>query len=121
MTTEILSKTEAYDRFMASKPEGDLDLVQQVADNLSQYGLKDQLNAHYFNHRFVQEAQGKRSDIQRHLLNRYWNLQLAMAPGSAEIRPYLIQTSTVENWFDLFQRHVAPFIVNHQLPRPITL
>lgn len=121
MTTEILSKTEAYDRYMASKPEGDLDLVQQVADNLAQYGLKDQLAAHFYTHRFVQEAQGKRSDIQRHLLNRYWNLQLAMVPGSAEIRPYLIQTSTVENWFELFQRYVAPFIVNHQLPRPITL
>lgn len=121
MTTEILSKTEAYDRYLATKPEGDMDLVQRVADVLSQYGLKDKLQNHYFSHRFVQEAHNKRSDVQRHLLNRYWNLQLAMAPGSAEIRPYLIQTSTVENWLELFQRHVAPFVVNHDLPRQISL
>lgn len=106
------------DVYYAPKPEGDIDLVLEVRNILAASGLLMKLPETYDNHRFILEAAGKPSSVQRFLLNRYWAAQLAMAPRpSVEERYCLIPNGAVADWLDLFRKKIVPFVLDNDLPK----
>lgn len=110
---------QAYDSYSQPKPAGDIDLIAEVRRTIMEAGLGLNIVAAYDNHRHIVEAQGKTSDIQRFLLNRYFNLQLSDCPNSRDARYSLIPNGTVSDWLRLFQTMVIPFMISNQLPRVI--
>jgi len=106
-------------QFFQPKPEGDIDLVAEVRNRLISAGLLRQAEAFYDTHEHVIGAVNKESSVQRHLLNRYWNLQLSMCPNNMDVRFYLVPNGKIEDWLRLFSESVMPFIVQNQLPRAV--
>jgi hypothetical protein len=106
-------------QFFQPKPEGDTDLVGEVRNLLIGAGLLQQVALHFDTHEHVMGAVGKESSVQRHLLNRYWNLQLSMCPNNMDVRFYLVPNGKISDWLRLFSESVLPFVVQNQLPRAI--
>lgn len=106
-------------RFVQPKPEGDIDLVLEVRNILQSAGLLQNVLHAYDNHRFVIDAAGKCSDVQRFMLNRYWNLQLSMSPNSIDVRYNLIPNGTINDWLRLFRDSILPFLIQNGLPKQI--
>ena len=106
-------------QYFQPKPEGDIDLVAQVRNLLVSAGLAKQVEIFYDKHQYVIDAAGKESSVQRHMLNRYWNLQLSMCPNNMDTRFYLVPNGKITDWLRLFTDSVLPFIVQNQLPRAI--
>lgn len=105
------------EQYHQAKPDGDIDLIDTVRQSLLMSGLGHQVTVAYNQNRFILEAEGKSSDVQRFLLNRYWNMQLAMAAKpSIEERYCLIPDGTIQDWLTLFKEKVLPFLITHQLP-----
>lgn len=99
------------------KTEGDIDLVQTVRDLMNAVGLGQKVITLFNTHRFIVEAEGKHSSIQRYLLNRYWNNQLMLATEpSVDVRFCLIHNGEISDWIRLFQQKVLPFAIEHNLP-----
>lgn len=107
-------------QYYQPKPQGDIDLTATVRQLLVEAGLLQNVLVAFDNHRFVLESIGKPSNVQRFLMNRYWNQQLMVAPvPSIEERYCLIPDGTVENWLTFFRGKVLPFIISNNLPMVI--
>lgn len=103
-------------QYTQDKPEGDIDLVDEVRQLLIGSGLQSKL-PFYDNNRFIKEAEGKHSQAQRYLLNRYWTHQLSLAPVvSIEERYCLIPDGDIGQWLNLFRAKVLPFVIQFNLP-----
>ena len=95
----------------------DIDLVAVVRQRLVTAGLEGLVVANFDTNHYIVEAANKRPDVQRYLLNRFWNLQLMSAPAiSIEERYCLVPNGTVDEWLHLFDVKVLPFIVKNHLP-----
>lgn len=107
---------QRVDQYYQTKPADDVDLVAIVRQELINAGLGQRLE--FFNsNRFVIEAEGKPSEVQRYLMNRYWSQQLMAAEHSAiEERWALIPNGLIIDWITLFQGKVMPFVVANNLP-----
>lgn len=111
----LQSKPVPY--FDPRHPE-DLDLVQQVRTWLKEVGVTEYQLQLYDQHRFITEAHDKRPDVQRFLLNQYWNLQLMSVPANTfNERFSLVPNGTLDDWSRLFKEVVLPTIVAQHLPR----
>lgn len=111
---------KGVDQYYQPKNPNDMDLVAIVREDLVNSGLANHLPTAYDNSRFIQEAVGKDSNVQRFLLNRYWTQQLMSAKQiSIEERYCLIPNGDVQDWLRLFRSKVLPFIVQNDLPVPI--
>lgn len=107
-------------QYYQPKNPNDMDLVAIVREDLISSGLANHLPTAYDNSRFIQEAVGKDSNVQRFLLNRYWTQQLMSAKQvSIEERYCLIPNGDVQDWLRLFRSKVLPFIIQNDLPIPI--
>jgi hypothetical protein len=104
-------------QYNQAKPDGDIDLVEKVRELLIGAGLyQNVVNCYNTNH-FIIEATGKTSEVQRYLLNRYWNIQLMTTTNpSIEERYCLIPNGQISEWLTLFQAKVLPFILVNNLP-----
>lgn len=108
---------KSMEHYIQPPLEGELDLVSEVRDILVKSGLGQKVKDAYDPDRFILEAHGKRCDVQRYLLNRYWNQQLMQArQPSIEERFCLIPNGEIEDWLRLFKSKVLPFIIEHGLP-----
>lgn len=108
---------EGIARYQQGRKEHDIDLVQEVRDSMMSSGLGLKIPEAFNNSRFIIEAEGKAADVQRFLLNRYWNQQLmASAKQSMDERYCLIPDGTVEDWLKLFKQKVLPFVIENNLP-----
>lgn len=95
----------------------DIDLITEVRNVLCNSGLAGRLPDAFDNHPYITEGKNKPSNVQRYLLNRYWNAQLMIyAHISSDQRYCLIPNGTVQQWLDLFQKTVMPFIIQNNLP-----
>lgn len=111
---------EGVQEYYQPKLEGDVDLVAEVRSRLLTYGLHANVQVGFDNNRFVLEAAGKPSSVQRHLLNRYFSQQLASsAKPSIEERYCLIPNGEIKDWLSLFEQKVLPFLVENNLPAAI--
>ena len=107
---------QGIEQYHTPKPDNDLDLISSVRSIMLNSGLGQKIDA-YDNDRFIVEASGKTSDVQRFLLNRYWNQQLmASEKQTIEERFCLIPNGTIDDWLRLFQAKVLPFVVENNLP-----
>ena len=105
------------EQYHLKRQEGELDLVAEVRKALVESGLLQKVIDAYDNNRFIVEASGKASSVQRFLLNRYWNQELIFSEKpSIEERYCLIPNGTVEDWLRLFKAKVLPFVIAHDLP-----
>lgn len=111
----------AYERFNQPKPEGDIDLVAEVRQILQESGLVQNAIEYFDTNRLIQDAIGKSSDVQRHLMNRYWSTQLAMVPNSTDIRYMLIPNGTILEWLKLFCSVIVPVLITHRLPKMLSV
>lgn len=107
---------QAMEHYKQPKPNGDIDLIAEVRQRMIKAGLSHRI-AHFDNHKFIQEANGKESSVQRYLLNRYWTSQLLHSSTvSIEERYCLIPDGMISDWLDLFQARVLPFVIANDLP-----
>lgn len=114
MSTETI--VQAIEHYKQPKPTGDIDLIAEVRQRMITAGLGQRI-AHFDNHKFIQEAIGKESSVQRYLLNRYWTSQLLHSSTvSIEERYCLIPDGRIDDWLDLFQAKILPFIIQNDLP-----
>lgn len=114
MNTAIAQGVEYYS---GAKEEQDIDLISVVRSQLVSSGLANRLSTAFDSNRFIVEAAGRKSDIQRFLLNRYWNQQLMSSNKmSIEERYCLIPDGSTDEWLKLFQDKVLPFIIENGLP-----
>ena len=106
--------------YFQPKPFGDIDLVDEVRQALLGAGLHANVAAAYDNNRFIVDAVGKPSNVQRHLLNRYWSQQLmsTFVPSMDE-RYCLIPNGEVSDWLKLFKQKVLPFAIANNLPMSV--
>jgi len=110
----------AIDYYHSPKMDGDIDLVTEVRNMLVASGLLPKVQTCFDTNRFIIEASGKASDVQRFLLNRYWSQQLmSSSRHSIEERYCLIPDGTITDWLHLFQTKVLPFIIANDLPTSI--
>ena len=80
-------------------------------------GLGQKVIAYYDNDHYVLDAANKAPNIQRFILNRYWNLQLLKSPvNSMEQRYCLIPNGEISAWIQLFRDSIIPFLVANDLP-----
>lgn len=100
------------------KPEGELDLIAVVREDLVSAGLGEQLAEHYDNNQWIVDGKNRLAEVQRYLLNRYLNFQLQQCPvSSIDARYSLLKKGKIETWLQLFRDNVLPFMVEHRLPR----
>lgn len=107
----------SFESFLEPRQEEDMDLVGIVRDILLKYGLKDRLEQHYDTDSYVLQAQQKRPEIQRYLLNIYLHLQLANAKKSSlEYKYALLPGGELNDWIAIIREKVAPFMATENLP-----
>jgi hypothetical protein len=116
MQTQAVNN-DSLSHYAQPTPDGDIDLVQEVRTRLLNSGLHSKVIEAYDNNRFIVEAENKISDVQRFLLNRYWNSQLMSCnKPSIEERYCLIPNGEIKDWLRLFEQKVLPFVIENELP-----
>lgn len=114
------NQQQQFEKFMEERHPDDLDLVKIVRDILVTYGLEEKLRLYYDTDDFILQAQPKRPEIQRYLLNSYLTLQLQMSrKDSMKVRYGLMPTGPFEDWITIFKEYVAPFMADQDLPKKI--
>lgn len=104
-------------QYNTARQEGDMDLVNEVRMLLNANGLQGKVIELYNTDKFIVEAEGKAPNIQRFLLNRYWNQQLMCSQANSMDQRYcLIPNGEVIDWLRLFKESVMPFILQNNLP-----
>jgi ankyrin repeat protein len=118
MQSQTIPVTKNY--YAEQRLESDIDLIAIVRQILVEAGLQHNVVNHYDNDHYVLEALNKRPEVQRFLLNQYWNLQLMAAPvNSMNERFSLVPNGSLDEWLNLFQATIVPFAIRHSLPRGI--
>lgn len=118
MQTQTIPATKNY--YAEQRLESDIDLVAIVRQILVEAGLYQNVIDHYDNDHYVLEANTKRPEVQRFLLNQFWNLQLMSVPvNSMNERFSLVPNGSLDEWLSLFQATIVPFAVQHNLPSGI--
>jgi hypothetical protein len=116
MSVNPVVMNEGLDKYYSEKPNTDIDLVLEVRNILLSVGLANKIS-NFDNHRFVVDAKGKTSEIQRYYLNRYWNEQLIQCSSSTtDIRYYLIPDGEISYWLELFKDKIIPCVLDNNLP-----
>lgn len=106
------------DEYSEPRSETDRDLVGEVRQQLMFAGRGQNLEVLFDQNHYIQEAMRKKPEVQRYLLNKYWNLQMLQVPApSMEERYCLVPNGPLDDWLRLFKYKVIPFIVQHELPK----
>ena len=102
--------------YFAPQQEGDIDMVAKVRELLISIGQLPKIHL-YDNSPKIKEAMNKRPDVQRFILNDYWNIQImAVDADSIDVRYCLVGRGDCTSWLYLFESKVLPFIMEHNLP-----
>lgn len=103
--------------YLAKKPEGEMDLIAIVREDLAAAGLGDLLPEFYDNNPWIVDGKDKLATVQRYLLNRYLKFQLQQCPASSiDARYSLLNEGKIEVWLQLFRDNVLTFMVKNRLP-----
>lgn len=107
----------ATQQYYQPKPADDIDLIAEVRATLVAAGLGNKLAEAFDTNRFILEAAGKHSSVQRYFMNRYWGQQLLYAKvQSIDERYCLLPNGTIQDWLNLFQQKILPFVIANDLP-----
>lgn len=111
---QFMTTANQYDE---PRQVNDLDLVGWVRNELNLAGLGQEVIQGFDTSMTIQTAVQKRPEVQRYMLNKFWNLQLMMfASESINERFCLVPNGHVEEWMKLFKTSVLPFLVAKRLP-----
>lgn len=106
--------------YMAPREDGEIDLIAEVRKALCESGLAQQVTAWYDTNESIQAATTKKAEVQRYLLNRFWNVQLLSTKATSFDERYcLVPNGDTQDWLRLFKEKVLPFAVAHSLPRAL--
>lgn len=111
---------EAYNNginlYESNRTEDDFDLISEVRNILSSTGISVEK---YNNNNMINLAKDKKTEVQRHYLNRYWSSQLANVSCSDTLtaRCSLVPNGPIDNWINLFKENVLPICQKYNLPR----
>lgn len=104
--------------YMSPRGHGEFDLVAACRQALIDAGLLPEVQSGFDTHPNIIDATTKKPEVQRHMLNQFWNLQLLASSGNTyEVRYCLIPNGDVQDWLRLFKEKVVPAAVQHRLPR----
>ncbi len=102
--------------YSAPREDGDVDLVKIIRDMLIKVGQLPKVHL-YDNSVKIKEASIRRPDVQRFILNDYWNIQImSVDTDSIDVRYCLVGRGDYKTWLELFESKVLPFIMEHNLP-----
>lgn len=108
---------QTANQYADPRQAGDIDLVAWVRNELSMAGLEQEAQAGYDVSPMIIDASTRRPDVQRYILNRFWNLQLmCYASESIDQRFCLVPNGQIEEWMKLFKSMVLPFLIVKRLP-----
>ena len=111
---------EQFDLYKTQRTTDDIDLVQETRRILTEAGLGQEVAIAFDSNPYVLDALTKKPEVQRYMLNRFWNIQLLTANAeSFEERYCLIPNGNVLDWLRLFAEKIVPFAVTHRLPKVI--
>lgn len=112
MNTDLFKKRE----------DGQIDLLQECHKVLVKHGLGKQSEAVFLNDPDVKLAVDLHPEGQRHLLNRFWVLQLMSLSGvnTMNARWCLVPTGEIKDWLRLFEDSIVPTLIAHQLPKTLS-
>lgn len=107
-----------FPSFDAPKPENDIDLIAWTREQMVNIGLLAAVEEHFDTHQFIKSAADRHSLVQRHLLNRYLNLQLILSGRPTEDLRFILEPKgPIEGWQQAFTHSILPFMVDNKLPR----
>ena len=110
----------ARETYTTPRSVEDFDLVAACRQILVDAGLHQEVQNSFDNHPHIRDASLRKPEVQRHILNQYWNLQLlATGANTFEVRYCLIPNGEVGDWLRLFKDKVVPAAVQYRLPRVI--
>lgn len=98
---------------------GDLNLILEIRQALVEAGLLQEVQQAFDTNHYILDGLEKIPEVQRYLLNRFWNLQLLSVQNvcSLEERFCLVPDGQPQDWLRLFREKILPFAVQHRLPR----
>lgn len=100
--------------------ENEIDLIAEVRAILISSGLGKNIVAAYDSDRHILDAMGRNVEVQRHMLNRFWNLQmLSCNESSINERYCLIPNGEIKDWLRMFKEGIIPFCIRNDLPKVI--
>ena len=103
-----------------ARAEGEFDLVAACREAMLSYGLGDKVTSVFDQDLNIRQAANLGVVGQRHILNRYFNLQLlTKASLSVDERFCLIDRGSAEDWLRIFRDTIVPFLAVHDLPTHI--
>lgn len=103
---------------MTPRGRGEIDLVAACRQALVDAGLLPEVQIGFDTHPNIVDASNRKPEVQRHVLNQFWNLQLLSTNANTyEVRYCLIPNGDVQDWLRLFKEKVVPAAVTHRLPR----
>lgn len=107
-----------FAQYSAPREPGEMDVVVEVRRILSEaLAQAGRPLVGFDEDSIIIDAANKTANVQRWLLNRYWVRQFALcSANSMDVRRYLINNGTEEEWIALFKQFVAPFVVANGLP-----
>lgn len=106
--------------FNQDRQETEVDLVDFVRSLLIQSGLSLNVQEFFNKDRRIVDASTRTTDVQRFLLNQYFNMQLMNASvSSIDQRAALLSSGDIRDWMVLFRERVLPFLIEQDLPRAI--
>lgn len=98
-----------------------IDLIGEVRSLLISAGVSnDRVSNFYDKNHYIQKGLNKPPEVQRFLLNQFWNIQLMLTPTlTIDERFSLVPNGNLEDWLKLFTLSVLPFVVNNNLPTEV--
>ena len=116
-----MSFTVHAEKYKLARQPGDLNLILEVRQALIEVGLLQEVQQAFDTNHYILDGLEKIPEVQRYLLNRFWNLQLLTVKDVSTLdeRFCLVPDGAVEDWLRLFKQKILPFAIQHRLPRII--
>lgn len=107
------------DEFLNERIDGEVDLYQMVCSQFMRFNMVDKIPilSDYFN---KNDLMKKKPNVQKFYLNKFFNIQLLQLDVNTSAERYcLITDGSIEDWINLFNSKIMPFLAEHDLPRVI--
>ncbi len=103
--------------YFEKKPEGDRDLVKEVRDIFQEAGISDKALSETFDqNRHIISARDKTSIVQRHHINRFTEIALAVSrEDTIAIREEILPAGTTDHWIEQYRDKIAPFLASKKI------